>query len=185
MRLTGRPARARAYALRPPLYSSAATLNPIFSRPPLNGAPRRLLAATQLLLLALSLHISDTPAISVRICTMVCDGSTQPSLFSLCARFRSSALLFQASFSFFALPCAVKSEVSLCIVSANDGCGFHSCVCDLYSFGKCSCSRPCRVSFWFSERNSECRLRWIRAPLYSFQSLSAIVLADCSRISQV
>ena len=49
----------------------------------------------------------------------------QPSLFSVCARFRSSALLFQASFSFFELPCAVKSEVSLCILSANYGGGFR------------------------------------------------------------
>ena len=41
---------------------------------------------------------------------MVCDGSAQPSFFSVCSRFRSTALLFQASFSFFVLPCVVKSE---------------------------------------------------------------------------
>ena len=43
----------------------------------------------------------------------------------MCARFRSSALLFQESFSFFALLCAVKSEVSLCILFANYGGGFR------------------------------------------------------------
>ena len=50
-------ARARSNALQAPIYSTAAILNLFFSRPPLSGAPRRLLvvdAATQLLLLALS-----------------------------------------------------------------------------------------------------------------------------------
>ena len=56
---------------------------------------------------------------------MVCDGKGQPSFFFVCARFRSTALLFQASFLFFALPCAVKSEVCLCILSANYDGGFR------------------------------------------------------------
>ena len=113
------------YAFRPPLNSSAATLNPFFSCPTFSGAPHRLLAvdaAIELSLLALFLHVSDTPAISVCICAVVCDGSVQPSL---CARFWSRALLFQASFSFFALLCVVKSKVSLCILSANYGGGFR------------------------------------------------------------
>ena len=44
----------------------------------------------------------------------------------MCARFRSTTLLFQASFSFFAFPCAVRSEVSLCILFANYGGGFRA-----------------------------------------------------------
>ena len=50
----------------------------------------------------------------------------------MCARFRCSALLFQASFSIFALPCAVKFEVSLCIISANYGGGFRVGSLDLF-----------------------------------------------------
>ena len=72
-----------------------------------------------------SLFTSLTP-ISIRIWVVVCEGSAQPFFFSVCARFRSTALLFQASFSFFVLPCAVKSQVSLCILSANYGNGFRN-----------------------------------------------------------
>ena len=49
------------------------------------------------------------------------------------ARFRCSALLFQASYSIFALPCAVKFEVSLCVLSANYGGGFRVCSLDLFA----------------------------------------------------
>ena len=132
----GRPARARACALQPPLYSSTATLNSFFSRPSLSGAPRRLLAvdsATQLSLLALSPHVSNTPAISIRICAVVCDGSAQASSFSVCARFRCSTLLFQASFSIFALPCAIKFEVFLCVLSTNYDSGFRVGSLDLFA----------------------------------------------------
>ena len=43
----------------------------------------------------------------------------------MCARFRCSTLLFQASYLIFALPCAVKFEVSFCVLSANYRGGFR------------------------------------------------------------
>ena len=43
----------------------------------------------------------------------------------MCARFWCSAFLFQASRSIFALPCGLKFEICLCVLSANYRCGFR------------------------------------------------------------
>ena len=56
---------------------------------------------------------------------VVCDGSAHFTFFSVCAQFRSTPLLLHASLLFFALHCALNSQVCLCILCAYYGGGFR------------------------------------------------------------
>ena len=108
----------------------------LFLPPPLSGAPRRTLVvdAASNFLCRCSALASLKPCHLCSTCFWCSLRREHFSFFSVCARFRSPPLLLQASFSFFALHCALNCEVCLCILSANYGGGFRVCSIHVFAF---------------------------------------------------
>ena len=113
-RSRGQPAHARADAVAP-ICSTAATLNPFFSRPPLSGAPHCALVvdATGTFSCRCSALVSTLKPCHLCSIHFWCSSRQEHAfLFPFCVRkVPGYCALVSGKFSFFALHCALNSEV--------------------------------------------------------------------------